>query len=60
MIYWGRFKKEKIYGREKHKFCGMKMGAGWALPHDLTRCCNEIWGGIPWSSFFATFAFFAA
>ena len=29
-------------------------------PHYLTRCRNEIWGGIPWSSFFATFAFFAA
>ena len=29
-------------------------------PHDLTRCRNEIWGGIPRTSFFATFAFFAA
>ena len=29
-------------------------------PHDLTKRRNEIWGGIPRSSFFATFAFFAA
>jgi hypothetical protein len=36
------------------------MGAGWALPYDLTRCRNEILVGIPRSSFFATFAFFAA
>ena len=36
------------------------MGAGWALPHDLARCRNEIWVGIPRTSFFATFAFFAA
>ena len=28
--------------------------------HDLTKRRNEIWGGIPRSSFFATFAFFAA
>ena len=25
-------------------------------PHDLTRCRNEIWVGIPRTSFFATFA----
>ena len=31
-----------------------------ALPYDLARCRNEIWGGIPRGSFFATFAFFAA
>ena len=29
-------------------------------PHELTRCRNEIWVGIPRGSFFATFAFFAA
>ena len=29
-------------------------------PHELTRCRNEIWVGIPRDSFFATFAFFAA
>ena len=29
-------------------------------PHDLTRCRNEVRGGIPRSSFFATFVFFAA
>ena len=29
-------------------------------PHELTRCRNEIWVGIPRDFFFATFAFFAA